>query len=88
MRQMQLDFDKINLFKFEKFYYVQYSAFKKQITGELKGNSNQPNAEVSQKSDSRDIAKDLGIAQNSTFMRSYKCIEGYLSKEIEDRGLF
>ena len=34
------------------------------------------------------LANKMGIAQNSTFTRSYKCIEGYLSKEIEDKGFF
>ena len=32
------------------------------------------------------LANKIGIAQNSTFTRSYKCIEGYMSKEVETKS--
>lgn len=44
MRQMQLDFDKLNLFKFEKFYHMQHTAFQKQYDS----NQSQSNFEINE----------------------------------------
>ena len=98
MRQLVLDFDKISIYKFEKFYAAQYRVFAKQLGQVVDeplnaadgkgGQAANPNRRIFARrvvDPVQKVASKLGIAQNSTFTRSYKCIEGYLGKEVESR---
>ena len=90
MRELVLDFDKISIYKFEKFYTAQYRIFAKQFGQAVDEPTSpkNPNRRTGARrlvDPAQQLANKLGIAQNTTFTRSFKCIEGYLGKEVESK---
>lgn len=93
---MNIDFDKVNVFVFEMFFQAQYKTFLKKCQAKKGQDSAAPQStnipavvkEAAPVEDSVEALKhQIGLSQSSTFTSSYKCIEGYLGKEIDTKKI-